>query len=245
MKKSPAASSSAKGAADQGGTSYWAVSRGLAASLVLIVPLLVLYEAGVIMAHATPNAMEHVIKSPFFVFGRQDVMVFNLVVIAVMSMALASLLRRHALRPTVFPVMLAESLLYASLLHPLVRLALYQELSAPITPRAFDGFWYKAATAAGAGVYEEIAFRGLLLAGMVWVGARVLKAPKALNITVSVLLSAAVFSVWHFVEVGGAQWEPFLYRLVAGAALGAIYLCRGLGVAAYTHALFNVIVFCV
>jgi len=217
----------------------------LAASLVFIVPLLVLYEAGVMMAHATPNAMEHVIKSPFFVFGSQGVMVFNLAAIVALSVALASLVRGQALRWSVFPVMLAESLLYASLLHPLVRLALYQELWAPIAPRVFDGFWFKAATAAGAGVYEEIAFRGLLLAGMVWVGERVLKAPRALNVVASVLLSSAVFSAWHFVEVGGAAWEPFLYRLVAGAALGAIYLARGLGVAAYTHALFNVIVFCV
>ncbi len=61
----------------------------------------------------------------------------------------------------------------------------------------------------------------------------------------SVTVSGAVFSGMHFLSpVESAELGVFVFRLVAGMALGIIFLVRGFGVAAWTHALYDVYVLC-
>jgi membrane protease YdiL (CAAX protease family) len=63
----------------------------------------------------------------------------------------------------------------------------------------------------------------------------------------AVLLSALVFAAVHlalFTQVLGPGGEPyhpgiFLWRVLAGVLLAALFRWRGPGVAAWTHALFN------
>jgi hypothetical protein len=57
-----------------------------------------------------------------------------------------------------------------------------------------------------------------------------------------VICSSAAFSLFHHVGPGA---EPFeigraVYRFVAGLLLGGLFVLRGLGVTAYTHAAYNV-----
>lgn len=94
----------------------------------------------------------------------------------------------------------------------------------------------------GAGLYEELVFRVLLTSGLA-VGARVvLGFGTVLSGVVATLLSALVFSAFHYIGPYGDALElpSFAFRAVAGVFFSALYLTRGFGITAWTHALYDV-----
>ena len=56
------------------------------------------------------------------------------------------------------------------------------------------------------------------------------------------LLGAAIFSAFHYIGPYGdrLQLYSFLFRLIAGLFFSALYLLRGFGITAWTHALYDV-----
>jgi hypothetical protein len=93
----------------------------------------------------------------------------------------------------------------------------------------------------GAGLYEELLFRVLLAGGLFLVlrsaGLQSLRAG-----VFAAVLAALVFSAFHYVGPYAYPWEmrSFVFRFLAGLALNALFLVRGFGVAAWTHALYDV-----
>ena len=59
-----------------------------------------------------------------------------------------------------------------------------------------------------------------------------------------VFISAILFSTFHFVGPYGddPQIDLFTIRFIAGLILGAIYVFRGFGIAAYTHTIYDLFV---
>ena len=115
-----------------------------------------------------------------------------------------------------------------------------------------------AAVLAGGAAYEELVFRlGFLCVFAVLCVrlARSLGAPpraaRAIAITVAVTASSALFAAAHLTVVtrafgpGGETFSAatFLWRAMAGVVLGALFLWRGLGVAAWAHGWFNLALF--
>jgi len=93
----------------------------------------------------------------------------------------------------------------------------------------------------GAGVYEELIFRVLLMGGMVWLFTRLgmRKFPAAL---IGVIVSSLVFAWAHYSGSMGDSfhWESFLNRTIAGMAFAGLYAWRGYGIAAWAHALYDI-----
>ncbi len=93
----------------------------------------------------------------------------------------------------------------------------------------------------GAGIYEELLFRVLLVGGLFGVfRASGLGRGKAGSF--AALLAALLFSAFHYVGPYGDAWEipSFLFRFLAGLAFSVLFLVRGFGIAAWTHALYDV-----
>lgn len=96
----------------------------------------------------------------------------------------------------------------------------------------------------GAGLYEELVFRVLLVTAIAWaVRAWGRTGPRG-ALAVAVAGSALLFSLAHYRPFNPAGEAfgvvTFVYRFVAGLAFSAIYAGRGFGVAAWTHALYDV-----
>src|SRR2546426_10234271 len=53
---------------------------------------------------------------------------------------------------------------------------------------------------------------------------------------------AAIFSAFHYIGPYGdrLQLYSFLFRMIAGVFFSALYLVRGFGITAWTHALYDV-----
>ena len=104
--------------------------------------------------------------------------------------------------------------------------------------------WPNLVLSVGAGLYEELVFRLILICVVVMVGADLLKLSPGWTMAVAVLLSAVLFAAHHHPPMGSEPFAMprFLFRSVAGAYLALLFLWRGYGVAAGTHVAYNVIV---
>ena len=62
---------------------------------------------------------------------------------------------------------------------------------------------------------------------------------------VRILLAALLFSAFHDVGPYGDPWAlpSFTFRFLAGLAFSLLFLVRGFGIAAWTHALYDVLLF--
>jgi hypothetical protein len=94
----------------------------------------------------------------------------------------------------------------------------------------------------GAGIYEELLFRVILVSGLAWLGGKVFRWSPAAAGVFAVIVGALIFSAFHYI---GPYGEPlklgsFIFRTVAGLLFSGLYLLRGFGITAWTHALYDV-----
>jgi membrane protease YdiL (CAAX protease family) len=96
--------------------------------------------------------------------------------------------------------------------------------------------------ALGAGVYEEIIFRAFLFYVTGLFLARILKIIPFEAYVISALFSSVIFSWMHF--LGGEQFTffSFTYRFIAGLFFCLLYFLRGLGIAAWSHTIYDLFV---
>ena len=93
----------------------------------------------------------------------------------------------------------------------------------------------------GAGLYEELFFRVLLVSALA-AGARVfLGANGRWAGVLATVVGAVVFSAFHYIGPYGDsfQVQSFAFRTISGVAFSALYLVRGFGITAWTHALYD------
>ncbi|MEX0820678.1 MAG: CPBP family glutamic-type intramembrane protease, partial [Rhodothermales bacterium] len=118
--------------------------------------------------------------------------------------------------------------------------------SAPQSPEvvvASGGLLLQLALSVGAGVYEELLFRVLLVGGL-FLGLRKLTEGGAAAYVVAAVIGAFLFSLVHYIGPLGDVLEigSFLFRFLFGLVLNVLFLVRGFGIAAWTHALYDVMV---
>lgn len=99
--------------------------------------------------------------------------------------------------------------------------------------------------ALGAGIYEEMLFRLLLLSLLAWLFTRTTNAfglPREAGVLVAMVISSLLFALLHHVgqSLPDINVRVFLFRTMAGLILAALFVFRGIGVCVYTHALYNV-----
>jgi len=94
----------------------------------------------------------------------------------------------------------------------------------------------------GAGVYEELVFRVLLLGLLMLVFTKLVHMEHAHGAVWSVIIGAIIFSAFH--HIGGERFAlgVFLQRVLAGVYFASIYFTRSFGVAAASHALYDILV---
>jgi hypothetical protein len=233
--------------------SYWQSSKAPRYSLLFALPLLVLYEALAAMLSGPTgvrNGADVLLRSAFLAIGgRWGPILLAATLVAVGVWLIGRDLRRNrgGLRPSVFATMLAESVVLALAFGVVVGgltaqlLGGLSLLAAGGGPLEEMGWLTKIMVSLGAGLYEELVFRVLLVSALV-AGARALGwTPRASAVT-AVLVSALIFSAFHYVGPMGdtLQLQSFLFRAIAGVAFSALFLLRGFGITAWTHALYDV-----
>jgi hypothetical protein len=94
----------------------------------------------------------------------------------------------------------------------------------------------------GAGIYEELVFRLACFTVLQIVFIDFFGVSKRGGMLAVVLVSAVLFSYYHYLVPEAFQWRTFAFRTVAGIYFGATFLCRGFGITAGSHAAYDVFV---
>ena len=94
----------------------------------------------------------------------------------------------------------------------------------------------------GAGIYEELVFRLVLISGVLMIGVDLARRERRSVAVVAVVLSALAFAAHHHAPFGTEPFSAFrfVFRAVAGVYLAAIFWYRGYASAAGCHAAYNV-----
>ncbi len=105
------------------------------------------------------------------------------------------------------------------------------------------GLGSKLAISIGAGLYEELMFRMLLIAVIHTLLVDVGKASHRVGAMIAVLISAAAFTAYHPLGDGhgGISPQKLCFFFIAGLYFGAVYVMRGFGIVVGVHALYDVI----
>lgn len=242
--------------------SYWSETRAPRYSLIFALPLLALYELLAFLAShdaisGVRNGADVLLKRIFLlVGGRNGLFVFGLLLIGIgAGFVIRDWRRSGRPRGRLFIGMAGESVAYALvfglvagtltvlLLHGpgvLMSFALspFQEAGAPITQLPVST---QLMISLGAGIYEELLFRVLLVGALVWLGRRLELSPVSVAVF-AIIVGALIFSAFHYIGPYGdpLQLSSFTFRAIAGVLFSALYLLRGFGITAWTHALYDV-----
>ena len=234
---------------------YLRDSRDLSTSFLFALPLLLAYEVGIVLTDSDvvngASALMRLLIGTLAPAGWGHAVFNGCVVIAVLwAVVRTNDQGKRLWRPGTYLVMTVESVIYAFLL--LFLLVWVQSIPAqawlqdPATARPptlgrtlVEGL----VLSFGAGVYEEIFFRLFLLGGIAWVlksGFGLLKQPAT---TYALFASAVIFSAFHHLSPHDPwRLDAFLLRTAGGVFLGSLYLRRGLGIAIWAHALYDVFI---
>lgn len=95
----------------------------------------------------------------------------------------------------------------------------------------------------GAGIYEETLFR-LLCLPLIWAVGWGLGMSKGWSLAFAMVLTSCLFSAAHHWGPHGEpfSWYCFGFRTAAGLCFAGIFVFRGFGIAAGTHALYDILV---
>lgn len=235
-------------AAGERARSSGVLGRGdLAVSLILIFPLFLAYQVGV-MFSASINGVDFVTRTLLGVVGydRSDYLLLHLALAAVfLLVVLYARQRRELSRALVLPL-LFESAIYALTLGSFIILVM-QDLLGFFTLRSADihlGETGEAVIIAlGAGVHEELVFRLGAMAGGAWLLVH-LGMYARYAVPIMLFVSALAFSLAHHLGPYGEVFrlDVFTYRVLAGAIFGLVFYYRSLAHAVYTHFLYDLYV---
>jgi hypothetical protein len=234
---------------------YWRTSKTHRYSLVFALPLLALYELLAALQPHDPrggeirNGADVILREAFAaIAGARGGLLFGICLIGGSLWLVGRDVRAKGMptRLGVFAGMAAEAALLAVLCGIIVN-AVTARLLGLLAVGAGGGVaampWsMRLMISLGAGLYEELLFRVILVSAIGQLCRRVFGMNDWSAGAFAVFVGAAVFSAFHYVGPYGDPFElrSFVYRMIAGLFFSALYLLRGFGITAWTHALYDV-----
>jgi hypothetical protein len=239
--------------------SYLRQSRRPLASLAFVVPLLLLYEGGIIVLgpQAVRNGADVWLRQFLDTLGFSQYFLLPALTVGLLLAWHHVARERWQLSAGVVYGMLLESAVLGLLLVAVARIEGMVAASAlqggtadcgvslamPFEMAGRGAFLGRMLGYVGAGVYEEMLFR-LMLVPPLAIAARRLGAPRELCIAGVVVATSLIFSAAHYIGPHGDPFDAFtfLFRFTAGAFFAVLFVTRGFGIAAGTHALYDIFV---
>jgi membrane protease YdiL (CAAX protease family) len=211
-------------------------------SAALLLPFFVLYHAGTFFLNTTyVNGADAMIVRLLAALSVHSVFASAIVLLLCFTIWQLRTRASWKVEPLRVFALFLESLVFALLLFVLFGW-LSVHLSRPV--RGELAAYQKLILYCGAGIYEELVFRGFLL-GLLVLGFTHISGWKRTSATISAALVASLlFSLFHYI---GPASDPFtfgsfLQRSLGGLYFSALFLTRGFGVTAASHALYDILV---
>lgn len=238
--------------------SYWEQSKQPLQVLAFLLPLIVFYELGLVLVLQSEDGkvlsnVAHVTLLEFFnMLGIEALSGMYLGGIAIVVVLLVWHLLLHGVTGSwrihgrTLGGMAAESVV---LTLPLIVLGLLITRSAislmatsPEQQLAEMDIWSRLSISIGAGLYEELMFRMLLIAVLHALLVDLAGLRNVQGAVLSVILSAAAFAWYH--PLAGADghfsMQKLIFYFAAGLYFGLVFIVRGFGIVVAVHTLYDV-----
>jgi len=234
-----------------GPSSYWQVSRAPRYSLLFALPLLVVYQVLASLQPGGPrgsirNGADAILESLFIaVAGRWGPLAFMVCLIGLGAWLVGRDMRGKRLMPAVFAGMLGEATVLALLFGVTVGRLTWEVVRPTALIRADQIEHLSLSTrlmlSLGAGLYEELLFRVVIVAALAGLARVFFGWRPGLAGVWATVIGAILFSAAHYIGPYGDRLTlySFVFRMIAGVFFSALYLLRGFGITAWTHALYD------
>ncbi len=227
---------------------YFQDSRNLLNSLILVVPLFVIYQIGVLTTGGVQNGVDFVtgfLRFTVFEGNTLHYVFFNFGVLGALGLTAWALSKKDRFNPKILGFVILESTLYGFVLGGVIgtmlqSVGITSSLAVGEALGPMDNF----VLSLGAGLYEELVFRLILLGGSVWLIKNVAKIESVWAVIGAVVVTSLIFSGIHYTGSMADDFTlySFAFRFVAGAIFAGLFWARGFAVAVYTHAIYDVFV---
>jgi hypothetical protein len=238
--------------------SYFERSQRPLQALLFLLPMIGLYEVGILLY--APNAggvptrdiyARSLMRDFFEVFGVAAYYLPALIVVVVLLSWHVTRRDPWKVEPKLYSMMLVESFVLAV---PLFVFALVmarqinavivplQMLSAPAATAVDVGWQAQLVFSIGAGIYEELLFRLIAIALLHLLLVDMLALPEHIGALGAIGGSAIAFALYHFSSENPFELGLAIYYTLAGIYFAGIFVIRGFGIVAATHALFDVLI---
>jgi hypothetical protein len=234
---------------------YLEQTSGLKYSYLSCLPLLVMYEVLIIISQPGEEAVVRLtadiwIRQLLFLI-HDNTLVLTFLLAAVLGGWIFWKERsvEIAYKKSWFAGMIAESAVWAVLLAVLVSgvTAMLFGISAGLWQPMLAGTGSEVtrlqmlALSVGAGLYEELIFRVVLVISLIWLFGKFME--RGYAVALAVVLAAALFSGVHYTGSLGDPFtlSSFVFRMLFGLALNGLLVVRGFGITAWTHSLYDVL----
>lgn len=236
---------------------YFGLSSAPFHTLIFLLPIIAVYEIGsmgLLGSGAKLEAQDLLVRF-FDLFG---VLGLHLPALAlVVTLLVQHVLSRASWRivPIVPVAMIAESafltgplIILAIIIGPQASAMILQAGEAPLVAGSSADWMQGIYLAFGAGLYEEMLFRLVLITMLHFVVTDVLSFNDRIGKIVAVVLSALAFAWLHnsvYSPSSGLDLRLAMFYTLAGGYFGILFLTRGLGIAVGVHLMYDLLVFVV
>jgi hypothetical protein len=235
---------------------YWDITHRPLQCLVFLLPMVLAYEIGMALLHGSAPegerpalAAQQLLKWFFSLFGATGFYLPGAALVAVLIVwHLAS---RHPWRIAGQPLagMAGESILLSIPLLMLNRWLPVLEAASQSGPHGSGptGRLDELLLSVGAGLYEELLFRLIIITLLTMLFVDVLRLRQVTGVALAVILSSLAFAAHHYHPIGADPWssKEFAFRAAAGAYLAAVFVVRGFGLAVGCHVTYDVMAYLV
>jgi membrane protease YdiL (CAAX protease family) len=218
---------------------YWVQSRRPVVSLVFIAPFLAFYEVGAVI-WGVRNGADAWMRQFLDLLGFSQHLLLPLLTVCILLCWHYLSHEPWRFSPTLLSPMLAECLLLAICLQVILVflgtfLLVTGQEDEPNIIASLAGYL-------GAGIYEELLFRLILLSAVTWLIRRMWK-KQNFSLVLAVLISSIFFAAAHYIGDAGENFHvfSFFFRFIAGALFSILFIYRGFGIAAGAHASYDIL----
>ncbi|MEO6435177.1 MAG: CPBP family glutamic-type intramembrane protease [Tepidisphaeraceae bacterium] len=220
------------------------------ASLLFLLPFIVLYELGTryfafdALHQTEQRIIAFTLMQDFFnLFGATGKYMPPLAVVGILLSVHIARNDPWKVTPSTLGGMTIESLAWALPLLALGTLSVrYLSHYLPLMTVTSGNWRTLFVLSIGAGIYEELVFRLVALTVLHLVLLDLLKMPKMWGYLSMVLISSLGFAFYHYLGSEVFAWRSLMFRTVAGIYFALLFILRGFGITAFSHASYDMYV---
>ena len=222
---------------------YFRKSSSPLYSFIITLPIFLTYELGIfwmrnIEFNYIQNGADVLIEQAILRLGFDVIYVSSIIFLFVLLIIIYY--QKHhfnslSISRPYLGAMFLESIVYAIILFFLMGNLYLMDVSA-------NDLYCNIILALGAGIYEELIFRVLLIYIFYQSIKFLFRLSKFSTNFYAVILSAILFSSFHFIGAESFNQEAFAVRFIAGIFLAFLYVQRGFGITAITHSFYDIFV---